>query len=221
MPGHSTMPPTPGFTYGAAVEWYHGNWTLRGGLFDLSIVPNSTGLDPHFGQFQWVGEIEHRHALWGQPGKVMVNGFFGRGRMGSFQDAINLAELTGNAADITLVRQYRSRGGMTIAAEQQIVPNVAVFARAGVANGQIEPYEYTDIDQTIAEGLSLKGKLVGTAGRHLRPCRHRQRNFSRASGLPRCRGPGHPGRGWNASERRPREDHRDLLQIPHFCLADD
>jgi high affinity Mn2+ porin len=31
-----------GFTYGAAAEWYHGNWTLRGGLFDLSVVPNST-----------------------------------------------------------------------------------------------------------------------------------------------------------------------------------
>ena len=31
----------------------------------------------------------------------------------------------------------------------------------GVANGQIEPYEYTDIDQTVAGGLSLKGKLWG------------------------------------------------------------
>ena len=28
---------------------YQGNWTLRGGLFDLSMVPNSTDLDPHFG----------------------------------------------------------------------------------------------------------------------------------------------------------------------------
>ena len=81
--------------------------------------------------------------------------------MGSFQDAIDLAELTGNPPDITQVRQYRSRGGMTVAAEQQIVPNVAVFARAGVANGQIEPYEYSDIDQTVAGGLSLKGKLWG------------------------------------------------------------
>jgi high affinity Mn2+ porin len=33
-----------GFTYGAAVERYRGNWTLRGGLFDLSIVSNSTDL---------------------------------------------------------------------------------------------------------------------------------------------------------------------------------
>ena len=34
-----------GFTYGAAAEWYQGNWTLRAGLFDLSIVPNSIELD--------------------------------------------------------------------------------------------------------------------------------------------------------------------------------
>ena len=64
-----------GFTFGAAAEWYQGNWTLRGGLFDLSIVPNSTELDPTFGQFQWVGEIERRYDLWGHPGKIAVTGF--------------------------------------------------------------------------------------------------------------------------------------------------
>ncbi|HKN08267.1 MAG TPA: carbohydrate porin [Pseudomonadota bacterium] len=150
-----------GYTYGAAVEWYQGNWTLRGGLFDLSVVPNNTDLDPHFAQFQWVGEIEHRHTLWGQPGKVMVNGFLSRGRMGSFEDAIELAQITGGPADIAQVRRYTSRTGWSVAVEQQIVPNVGVFARAGAANGQIEPYEFTDIDQTTAAGLSLKGKLWG------------------------------------------------------------
>ena len=35
------------------------------------------------------------------------------------------------------------------------------LARAGVANGQIEPYEYTDINQTVAGGLSPKGKQWG------------------------------------------------------------
>jgi high affinity Mn2+ porin len=148
-----------GYTYGAAIEWYQGNWTLRGGLFDLSVVPNSTDLDPHFSQFQWVGEIEHRHMLWGQPGKVLVNGFLSRGRMGRFEDAIDLAQLTGGPADITAVRRYTSRSGMTVLAEQQLMPGVAIFARAGVANGQVEPYEFTDVDQTIAGGLSLSGKL--------------------------------------------------------------
>ena len=37
-----------GYTYGATAEWYQGNWTVRGGLFDLSIVPNSADLDPSF-----------------------------------------------------------------------------------------------------------------------------------------------------------------------------
>jgi high affinity Mn2+ porin len=124
-------------------------------------VPNNTDLDPHFAQFQWVGEIEHRHTLWGQPGKVMVNGFLSRGRMGSFEDAIELAQITGGPADIAQVRRYTSRTGWSVAVEQQIVPNVGVFARAGAANGQIEPYEFTDIDQTTAAGLSLKGKLWG------------------------------------------------------------
>ena len=94
-----------GYTYGAAAEWYQGDWTVRGGMFDLSIVPNSTELDPHFGQFQWVGEIERRYELWGQPGKIAVTGFLTRGRMGSFADAIALAAATGGPADTAAVRQ--------------------------------------------------------------------------------------------------------------------
>jgi high affinity Mn2+ porin len=75
-------------------------------VFDLSIVPNSTDLDPRFNQFQWLGEIEHRHVLWGQPGKVAVTGFLSRGRMGRFEDAILLAQMTGGPADIAAVRRY-------------------------------------------------------------------------------------------------------------------
>jgi high affinity Mn2+ porin len=150
-----------GYTYGAAVEWYRGNWALRGGLFDLSVVPNNTDLDPRFGQFQWVGEIEHRHQLWGLPGKVAVNGFLTRGRMGSFEDAILLAQITGGPADIAAVRRYNSRGGVSVLAEQQVSSDLGVFARAGWANGNIEPYEFTDIDRTVAAGLSLKGTRWG------------------------------------------------------------
>jgi high affinity Mn2+ porin len=149
------------YTYGAAVEWYQGQWTLRGALFDLSIEPNSATLDPTFGQFQWVGEIERRYDLWGQPGKIAVTGFLTRGRMGSFADAIQLAALTGGAADITAVRQYRSRGGVSLNLEQQITEELGLFARAGWADGDVEPYEFTDVDRTIAAGLSLNGKQWG------------------------------------------------------------
>ena len=149
------------YTVGAAVEWYQGPWTLRGGVFDLSIAPNATHLDPTFGQFQWVGEIERRYSIWDQPGKVAITGFLTRGRMGSFQDAIQLAALTGGPADISAVRQYQSRGGISMNLEQQLIPNVGLFVRAGIANGSKEPYEFTDVDRTVAAGLSISGKRWG------------------------------------------------------------
>ena len=149
------------YTVGAAAEWYQGPWTLRAGLFDLSIAPNQTALDPTFGQFQWVGEIERRYTLWDQPGKLAITGFLTRGRMGSFQDAIQLAALTGGPANITAVRQFQSRGGISMNLEQQLMPNVGLFVRAGIANGDKEPYEFTDVDRTVAAGLSISGKQWG------------------------------------------------------------
>jgi high affinity Mn2+ porin len=35
------------------------------------------------------------------------------------------------------------------------------YSRAGWANGDIEPYEFTDVDRTVAAGLSLSGKQWG------------------------------------------------------------
>lgn len=150
-----------GFTYGAAAEWYQGDWAVRGGIFDLSVVPNDVELDPHFAQFQWVGEIERRYVLWGQPGKVAVTGFLSRGRMGSFSDAIALAAATGGVPQTSAVRQYTSRAGLSFNLEQQITADLGMFARAGFANGNIEPYEFTDIDRTAAAGLALAGKSWG------------------------------------------------------------
>ncbi len=150
-----------GYTYGGSAEWYRGPWTLRGGVFDLSIIPNDIELDPHFAQFQWVGEIERRYELWGQPGKLAVTGYLSRGRMGSFEDAIQLAALTGGPADIAAVRRYNSRGGLGLNLEQQITEELGVFARAGIADGDIEPYEFSDIDRTAVAGLQLAGKQWG------------------------------------------------------------
>jgi high affinity Mn2+ porin len=149
------------FTYGTAVEWYKGPWTLRAGLFDLPIVPNSTDLDPHFAQFQWIGEIERRYDLWGQPGKLAFTGFLTRGRMGRFDDAVQLADLTGEPADIAAVRRYQSRTGISFNLEQQLFANVGMFVRGGTANGAFEPFAFTDIDRTIAAGVVISGEAWG------------------------------------------------------------
>jgi high affinity Mn2+ porin len=150
-----------GYTYGGAAEWYQGDWTVRGGIFGQSTVPNSAALDTSFSQFQWVGEVERRYELFGQPGKLAITGFLTRGRMGSFADAIALSQATGMPADVAAVRQYQSRGGVSLNLEQQITADLGVFARAGTANGNVEPYDFADIDRTAAAGLQLTGKQWG------------------------------------------------------------
>ena len=45
--------------------------------------------------------------------------------------------------------------------EQEITGDLGAFARAGFASGDVEPDSYTDIDRTVAAGLSLSGKRWG------------------------------------------------------------
>jgi high affinity Mn2+ porin len=149
-----------GYTVGTAVEWYQGSWTLRSGVFDLSIVPNSPTLG-EFGQFQLIDEIEKRYAVAGRDGAIKLTGFLTRARMGSYEDAIALAEETGEPANTALVRHYRSRTGLSLEMQQQITGDLGGFVRAGVAGGKEEVYEFTDIDRTVAAGLSLAGKRWG------------------------------------------------------------
>ena len=146
-----------GYTVGAAAEWYTGPWTLRAGVFDLSDVPNSAHLDPGAHEFQMVVELEKRHEIFGLPGRVLLTGFDSRGRMGLLDDAVNLAQATGSPVDITAVRRYRSRLGASLAVEQQVSTDLGVFARTGKAAGNVETYEFTDIDRSVSAGLSLKG----------------------------------------------------------------
>ena len=47
--------------------------------------------------------------------------------------------------------------GASLNVEQQIAPDLGAFVRAGKAAGNVEAYEFTDIDRTLAAGLSLQG----------------------------------------------------------------
>jgi high affinity Mn2+ porin len=149
------------FTYGSAVEWYTGQWTFRAGIFDGPVVPNSSNLDPTFGQFQMVGEIERRYELWSQPGKIAITGYLTRARLGNFADAVELAAMTGTLADISAARTYTSKTGVAANLEQQIFPGIGLFARAGYTPGHLEAYAFTDDNATLAGGASISGKFWG------------------------------------------------------------
>ena len=146
-----------GYSYGVAAEWNVDAWTVRGGVFDLSRVPNTTELQTDFSQFEIVGELERRIGFWGHDGKIKLLGFLNRGRMGSFNDAVAQARFTHQPADAALVRRYRSRPGMSLNLEQGVTDQLGWFLRASFNDGSQETYEFTDIHQSISSGLSLKG----------------------------------------------------------------
>jgi high affinity Mn2+ porin len=146
-----------GYTVGAALEWYAHEWTLRGGVFDLSDVPNSVRLDPGFHEYQTDLEIEHRHEIANRSGRALFTAFQSRGRMGLLDEAVAAAENSNMPVSIAAVRRYRSRAGVSLSIEQQIAPDLGAFIRAGRAAGNVEAYEFTDIDRTLAVGISLQG----------------------------------------------------------------
>jgi high affinity Mn2+ porin len=150
-----------GYTYGLAGEWYQGPWTVRAGAFDMSIRPNDVQLDPTLRQYQLIGEVERRYSMAGNAGKLAMTGFVSHGRMATFADAIALAAATGTVPDVSRVRRFQNRAGVSINLEQQLSDDVGLFARAGIADGATEPFEYADIDQTIAAGVSISGKRWG------------------------------------------------------------
>jgi high affinity Mn2+ porin len=146
-----------GYTAGAALEWYQDSWALRAGLFDLSEVPNSVHLEPGFHEFQTDLELEHRHQIGDKSGRLLVTAFQSRARMGLLDQAVETAQSTGGPVDIAAVRRYRSRFGGSLSLEQQLTADLGAFVRAGKAGGNVETYEFTDIDRTLAAGLSLQG----------------------------------------------------------------
>ena len=76
--------------------------------------------------------------------------------MALLDETIRLAQTTGVNIDTALIdaRQYRSRLGGALGLEQPISEAVGVFARVSKATGNVEPYEFTDIDRSVAIGSS-------------------------------------------------------------------
>jgi high affinity Mn2+ porin len=160
-----------GYTYGAAAEWTQSWWTLRGGLFDLSRVPNSKRLERGFGQYSIIAELEARHHLLGPDGKAKLLLWVNRGRMADYADAVRAAAGTDAPPDVATVRRYRSRPGLALNFEQQIVPELGAFLRASLDDGHKETYEFTEINRSVAGGVAWKGErwsrpddTVGLAG---------------------------------------------------------
>lgn len=154
-----------GFGWGVAGEWYQDEWVVRLARMTVPRDPNMLQLDYQF--FKHYGdqlEIEHSHELAGQPGKVRLLCWRNRAILANYRDAINYGLATATAPDIFKVR-YREqiKYGFGIAIEQAINGDLGAFLRAMQADGRTETLAFTEVDSSIAGGISLKGTRWGHA----------------------------------------------------------
>ena len=59
------------------------------------------------------------------------------------------------------MRRYASRAGAALNLEQPLSDDLGLFARASLNDGSKEVYEFTEINASLALGLSLKGSSWG------------------------------------------------------------
>jgi high affinity Mn2+ porin len=155
----------PGYIRGGVVELNRKDWALRAGLFEVPSAPNSDILTTKGGGA--VVELEERYAISGQPGKLRLGVFGNAGHTASYREA--LAMVAANPAlDINVtavsIRHSLPKYGFYANAEQQIVKDVGLFARASWNDGQNEILSFTDIDRSLSGGVSIKGSYWGRAG---------------------------------------------------------
>ncbi len=152
-----------GYSWGAVLERHHDDWALRAGRFIQPYEPNGQPLDPRF--LRHYGdqvELEHALQLGGQPGKLRLLVFRNRARMASFQDALDLAQATGDAPSLDAVRgPDRSKHGIGLGLEQAVGDDLGVFARWSRADGGTETYAFTEIDRSLSAGALLRGSAWG------------------------------------------------------------
>jgi high affinity Mn2+ porin len=153
-----------GYSWGLTLEYLNDDWRLRAGRFIQPKEPNQLALDSRI--FKHYGdqiEVERAYTLADRPGKFRFLVFRNVARMARYQDALDLAAQTGGAPDINAVRTVEQvKRGFGINLEQAISSGVGLFGRASWADGQTETYAFTEIDQSLSGGVSVKG---GTFGR--------------------------------------------------------
>lgn len=151
-----------GYTWGAAIEYIDGDWAIRYGRFLQPAESNGLPLDrrifKHYGDQV---ELEHGHQWLGQDGKIRLLAFRNRARMGAFRAALADAPDNGGVPDVARVRSERSKIGFGVNLEQGLAQDVGMFARASWNDGESETYSFTEIENALSAGVSIKGARWG------------------------------------------------------------
>jgi high affinity Mn2+ porin len=148
-----------GLTYGATAEFNQKQWALRAGYFLAQSVSNANNFDKRVGERgTYALEWETRYSLFSQPGKFRTIVWLNSVNSGSYRDTSNNPALN---LDISQTRRGRTKYGYVLNAEQAITDDIGLFSRWSWNDGKTEIMAFTDIDQSLSLGTSIKGTRWG------------------------------------------------------------
>jgi high affinity Mn2+ porin len=150
---------TKGYTIGGVLELESGPFSVRYGGFMEPKEANGPNLDWTI-KNAWAHtvELEGRYLLGGRPGVARLLGYVNRSNAGSYVAALGQNP---TSPDVTFTREPREKYGWGLSVDQELTDDLGAFARLGWNDGHSETWAFTEIDRTIALGLSLRGTRWG------------------------------------------------------------
>ncbi|MDR3711450.1 MAG: carbohydrate porin [Puia sp.] len=155
---------TKGYTSGLLAEWYESNWVVRLSSVAVPVVANHPKMEYVFdkahsetAEFEWKTDIHNR------PGAIRLLYSYTASRAPSYKeglaalktgDTLLLNVISGNAEGTSY---GGSKTGICLNMEQEIADGIGVYARAGWNDGKHATWAFTEIDQTIQAGWSVRG----------------------------------------------------------------
>ena len=148
---------TRGYTWGVladlAVDW----WSLRGGIALVPFYANLPTMDWRIGKSRGLmAEYEVRYKLRELPGASSLLLFLNSARMGSYEQVLENPAAYGN--DVAATREDgRTKYGFALSVEQQLTHSLGAFMRLSWNDGHNESWAFTEIDRSIAVGVTQNG----------------------------------------------------------------
>jgi hypothetical protein len=156
---------TKGYTYGLVVELIKPTWAARISSVAVAATANHSDMEYKFGKAhsETLELTKKLRLIGGLPGSIGFIASYTASRAPSYQDGLEAIK-TGNTALLSVFSgnaeglAYGGRKtGFYLNLEQGLTNDLGFFTRGGWNDGKDATWAFTEIDQTITAGLSLKG----------------------------------------------------------------
>ncbi len=150
---------TRGYTMGMVVQYVRKNMVLRSALTAMPIEANEAALQFKWRKAMgWVGELELNNLFQKNNthySTLHIGAFLNKARMGNYTASISQSPVN---PDITSTRRYgRTKWGIYGSLDNHL-GNWHHFIRASWNDGRNESWAFTEIDNSMATGITVSGQ---------------------------------------------------------------